>query len=140
MGRGFAVVADEVRTLAQRTQESTHEIQEVIAHLQQRVGDVVQVMESGQEQAQDSSVQVSAAGESLQTVFAKIQSLNAINAQIADEAQQQTAVAEAIDQNIRTISEISNQTSSSSEQINQASHELARLAANLNTMTGRFQV
>lgn len=140
MGRGFAVVADEVRTLAQRTQESTHEIQEVIAHLQQRVKDVVQVMESGQEQAQNSSVQVSAAGESLQTVFSKIQALNAINAQIADEAQQQTAVANAIDQNIQTITEIANETSASSEQINQASGELARLAANLNTLTDKFQV
>ena len=140
MGRGFAVVADEVRTLAQRTQESTHEIQEVIAHLQQRVKEVVQVMESGQDQAQNSSVQVSAAGESLQTVFSKIQSLNSINAQIADEAQQQSAVADAIDKNIQTITEIANQTSTSSEQINQASNELARLAANLNTMTDRFRV
>ena len=112
----------------------------MIAHLQQRVGDVVQVMESGQEQAQNSSTQVSAAGESLQTVFAKIQSLNAINAQIADEAQQQTAVAEAIDHNIQAITGIADQTSTSSEQINQASHELARLAANLNTMTARFKV
>jgi methyl-accepting chemotaxis protein len=140
MGRGFAVVADEVRTLAQRTQESTHEIQEVIAHLQQRVKDVVYVMEGGKEQAKNSSDKVATAGESLRTVFAKIQSLNSINAQIASEAQQQTAVANAIDKNIHTITQIADQTSTSSEQINQASHELARLAANLNSMTNRFQV
>jgi methyl-accepting chemotaxis protein len=97
-------------------------------------------MESGQEQAQNSSVQVSAAGESLQTVFSKIQSLNSINAQIAEEALQQTAVANAIDNNIQAITQIATQTSTSSEQINQASHELARLAANLNHLTDRFQV
>ncbi|HAO76356.1 MAG TPA: hypothetical protein DCW62_15360, partial [Pseudomonas sp.] len=44
-GRGFAVVADEVRNLAQKTQQATGEIQQMIQQLQNGTRDVVQVME-----------------------------------------------------------------------------------------------
>ena len=44
-GRGFAVVADEVRNLAQRTQQATVEIQDMISHLQSSANSAVELME-----------------------------------------------------------------------------------------------
>ncbi|MCV2402566.1 methyl-accepting chemotaxis protein [Marinomonas sp. C2222] len=48
-GRGFAVVADEVRTLAQRSSESTDEIEKVLSKLNSSVSKTVSSIESGKE-------------------------------------------------------------------------------------------
>jgi methyl-accepting chemotaxis protein len=48
-GRGFAVVADEVRTLAQRTQEATGEINEMVTELQSGASQATTVMKRGRE-------------------------------------------------------------------------------------------
>ncbi|MEW8119096.1 MAG: methyl-accepting chemotaxis protein [Candidatus Thiodiazotropha sp.] len=49
-GRGFAVVADEVRTLAQRSQDATEEIKNIIEKLQTKSQDAVAAMEAGSDQ------------------------------------------------------------------------------------------
>lgn len=43
-GRGFAVVADEVRALAEKTTSSSGEINEIIEHFSEHVGDVTKTM------------------------------------------------------------------------------------------------
>ncbi|MDH5572631.1 MAG: methyl-accepting chemotaxis protein, partial [Gammaproteobacteria bacterium] len=82
-GRGFAVVADEVRSLAQRTQESTAEIQKMIETLQTGAHDAVQVMDNGRDQAKLSVEQAAKAGESLESITDAVTRISEMNTQIA---------------------------------------------------------
>lgn len=139
-GRGFAVVADEVRSLAQRTQESTSEIEALILKLQESAENAVTVMSASQSLAQNGVEKAQDAGESLNAITSSVENIQQMNAQIATAAEEQTSVAEEIQRNVVSIQNISEETSVTAEQTKQVSTEMATLGTNLSRLVSQFKL
>ncbi|WP_455365794.1 methyl-accepting chemotaxis protein, partial [Kaarinaea lacus] len=105
-GRGFAVVASEVRTLAARTQESTHHIEEMIAQLQSRTHEVVSSMSSNRESADASVKQITEAGSALSDISQSIKQIAHHNAQISHMSRGQLEFINNVSNNVSAINEI----------------------------------
>jgi methyl-accepting chemotaxis protein len=139
-GRGFAVVADEVRNLASRTQESTQEINNILAQLQGAAGKAVATMEGSKAGVEASVESANQAGESLLEITSAIEVISEMNDAIARSTEQQTEVSGVMVNNVEDIQRCADEASNASSEIADASNELTELASKLEAIALQFKV
>ncbi|AAO56757.1 methyl-accepting chemotaxis protein [Pseudomonas syringae pv. tomato] len=139
-GRGFAVVADEVRALAHRTQQSTLEIDSMVNAMRSGSAQALESMNTSRERASSTLSLAKGAGESLSEITSSINQISERNLVIASAAEEQAQVSREVDRNIVNIRDLSMQSTQGANQISASSHELSRLAADLNQVVLRFKV
>ena len=139
-GRGFAVVADEVRTLAQRTQESTSEIESIINTLQERTQEIVSVMRTCNTQGEQSSSQAVKTGDLLDTINGDVQDIMERNMQIAAAIEEQNIVASEVNKSVVRIRDIAQDAAEHTKSNAQTSEEVSGQAQVLHAAVDKFKV
>ncbi|GLS90506.1 hypothetical protein GCM10007916_15730 [Psychromonas marina] len=139
-GRGFAVVADEVRSLAQRTQESTSEIEKIIDELQKASMEANDSMDGSQQALQKTVEESENASIALNDIQTTIDEITGMNAQIAAASEEQNAVAADVSQNVTEIFNITNEVSNNAQGARSDSERLGELGGGLIANLSKFKI
>lgn len=139
-GRGFAVVADEVRNLASRTQESTEEINQMLAQLQSAAAKAVTMMDSSRSSVEASVENANRAGESLVVITETVNTISDMNGAIAVATEEQSQVSGLMVGHVEDIQTCAEEASKASAQIAQVSGKLTELSSELEAVAKQFKV
>ena len=139
-GRGFAVVADEVRQLAKRTQESTAEIQGMIEKLQAAAENAVDMLASSKEQTNICVTKAALTDSALNDIEESITAIKDMTVHIASASEEQSSVAEEINQSVMAINKSTEVTVENVSSIESASQNVNEMSTKFHRITHRFTV
>ena len=139
-GRGFAVVADEVRGLAQRTQESTLEIERIIEKIREATNRTVKVVSSGQETSQTSCNAIKTAQKELAPVVVLMEDISRMSEQMFSAAEAQASLALQVNDHISQIHSVSELTAQEALNTEKAGHQMQALADRLDRLVHQFKI
>ncbi|WP_046223784.1 methyl-accepting chemotaxis protein [Vibrio sp. ECSMB14106] len=139
-GRGFAVVADEVRVLAQKTTQSTSEIETMISNLQSSSKAASNVIESCMNDMDMSVEQASSANSAMEEIQALIMEISHMSTHISQAAAEQSKTSSDIARNIEDINHIADKSYQAMSSIAEASQNLTILANQQGDLVHQFKL
>lgn len=139
-GRGFSVVADEVRNLAMKTQESTLNIQNTIAKIQQQASEAKEMMELGRAGAHECADKNQELAQALEQILSSVTEIRQTNTTVREHTQQQESAIQHMNSYLTNIVEVADQTANGSEQLQQNSRNVVGSISDVKLAVSEFRV
>ena len=139
-GRGFAVVADEVRSLASRTQDSAKEVSVLVERLQSQAGRAGEAMDASRQSSNETLSQIEAAQHALGQIVGAVQTIRGMTNQIATAAEEQSQVAEDMNQSLTRIAQVADQAAGATQDTAASGNTIMQSMNGLKALTGRFRL